>query len=91
MAHFAKLALVSLGALALVGCDSAAENEVEQQAEAIDEQYEADAKATEAFAEGGTVAEEKAADAKADALRKEGEQTKDHLEDMADEMDKSPQ
>ena len=35
--------------------------------------------------------EEKAGEAKADALRKTGEDTKDRLEDEADEMDALPQ
>jgi hypothetical protein len=77
------------GALALAACDSQAENQVEQQAKAIDESYEAEADVVEALDEGGP--DEKAAEAKADDLRKQGEEIKDHLEDEADEMDKTPQ
>ena len=40
-------------ALALAGCDSQAENEVELQAEAIDEAAEGQARMTEAFGQGG--------------------------------------
>ncbi len=74
--------------LALAGCDSKAENEVEEQATAIDEAYEADANLEEAMTEGGP--DEKAGEARADALREEGEETKDRLEDEADELDAAP-
>ena len=49
---FAKpaIAALSLLGLSLAGCDSKAENEVEQTAEAIDESYEAEANLTEAVA-----------------------------------------
>jgi outer membrane murein-binding lipoprotein Lpp len=80
---------VAATGFALAGCDSRAENEVEEQATAIDEAYEADADLEEAMTEGGP--DEKAGEAKADALREEGEETKDRLEDEADEMDAAPQ
>lgn len=80
---------VAATGFALAGCDSQAENEVEEQATAIDEAYEADAELEEAMTEGGP--EEAAGEAKADALREEGEETKDKLEDEADEMDAAPQ
>ena len=80
---------VAASGFALAGCDSKAENEVEEQATAIDEAYEADADLEEAMTEGGP--DEKAGEAKADALREEGEETKDKLEDEADEMDAAPQ
>ena len=83
---FAALAATGF---ALAGCDSKAENEVEEQATAIDEAYEADANLEEAMTEGGP--DEKAGEARADALRAEGEETKDKLEDEADEMDAAPQ
>ena len=82
-------AAVAATGFALAGCDSQAENEVEEQATAIDEAYEADAELEEAMTEGGP--DEKAGEAKADALREEGEETKDRLEDEADEMDAAPQ
>lgn len=93
MPKFRTPTLAALGAagLALAGCDSQAENEVEQQAEALDEAYEADADLTEAYAEGAPEAVQDAAEKEADRLRREGEETKDNLEDMADEMDTSPQ
>ena len=80
---------VAATGFALAGCDSKAENEVEEQATAIDEAYEADANLEEAITEGGP--EEKAGEQKADALRAKGEDIKDHLEDEADEMDAAPQ
>ena len=87
-----KLAIIATTAalgFALAGCDSRAENEVEEQAEAIDEAYEADADLEEAMTDGGP--EEAAGEAKADELRETGEETKDQLEDAADEMDETPQ
>jgi len=85
------IAAASLGAatLALAACDSQPENEVEQQAEAIDETAEAQANEMEAFAEGAP--DEEQVDVAADQVREEGEDTKDNLEDAADEMDTTPQ
>ena len=80
---------VAATGFALAGCDSQAENEVEQQATAIDEAYEADAELEEAMTEGGP--DEAAGEAKADQLRETGEETKDDLEDAADQMDPEPQ
>lgn len=88
MKTLAIAATAALG-LALAGCDSAAEQEVEKTAEAIDESYEAQADMLEASEAGGP--SEAAAEKQADALRKEGEQIKDHLEDAADELDSTPQ
>ena len=82
-------AAVAATGFALAGCDSQAENEVEEQATAIDEAYEADADLEEAMTEGGP--DEQAGEARADALREKGEDTKDTLEDEADEMDAAPQ
>ena len=82
-------AAVAATGFALAGCDSKAENEVEEQATAIDEAYEADANLEEAMTEDGP--EEKAGEEKADALREKGEAIKDKLEDEADEMDAAPQ
>ena len=47
------LPVVAAAGFALAGCDSQAENEVEEQATAIDEAYEADAELEEAMTEGG--------------------------------------
>ena len=82
-------AAVAATGFALAGCDSQAENEVEEQATALDEAYEADANLEEAMTEGGP--DEKAGEAKADQLRDTDEETKDRLEDEADEMDAAPQ
>jgi outer membrane murein-binding lipoprotein Lpp len=81
-------ALAAAG-FALAGCDSQAENEVEQTATAIDESYEAEADLVEAMEAGGP--NEKAAETEAAALREEGEETKDQLEDDADDLDALPQ
>ena len=81
--------LAALSALALAACDSAAENEVEQTAEAIDESYEAEAGVERSLAEG--TPQEAAVDDYADRLETEGEEIKDNLEDAADEMDATPQ
>ena len=83
------LAAVAATGFAMAGCDSQAENEVEEQAQALDEAYEADAELEEAMTEGGP--DEKAGEARADQLRETGEETKDRLEDEADEMDATPQ
>jgi outer membrane murein-binding lipoprotein Lpp len=89
MNKFTLVAAAAATGLALAGCDSQAENEVEQQAEAIDEAYEADADLEEAMTDGGP--DEEAGEARADQMRKTGEETKDELENMADEMDETPQ
>ena len=73
----------------LAGCDSQAENEVEETATAIDEADEAQADLIEAVEAGGP--NEEAAEVQADAIRERGEETKDQLEDAADEMDPEPQ
>lgn len=87
-----KLTIIA-GALALgfgaAACDSQAENEVEEIGTAIDERAEADADILEATEAGGP--NEEAAEEQADAIREQGEETKDHLEDAADEMDAAPQ
>jgi outer membrane murein-binding lipoprotein Lpp len=89
MKKFALFAAAAAGGLALAGCDSEAENQVEQTAEAIDEADEAQADLIEAQEAGGP--NEQAAEEQADAIRERGENTKDHLEDEADEMDSTPQ
>ena len=89
MKKLAILAATAAFGFAVTGCDSQAENEVEEQAEALDEDYEADADLEEALTEGGP--DEEAGEDAADALREEGEEIKDDLEDAADEMDSTPQ
>lgn len=86
-----KLAIFAAAAagLALTACDSEAENQVEQTATAIDEADEAQADLVEALEAGGP--NEEAAETQADAIRERGEETKDRLEDAADEMDATPQ
>lgn len=89
LARLAATALIIAPALALAACDSAAENQTEEVAEAIDESYEAEADMVEAMEEGGP--NEEVAEQQADVIRAEGEQIKDDLEDAADELDASPQ
>jgi len=89
MKKLAIFAAIAASAFALAGCDSQAENEVEEQATAIDEAYEADAELEEAMTE--RTPEEAAGEAAADAMRAEGEETKDNLENAADELDEAPQ
>lgn len=79
--------LLAVG-LALAGCDSQAQKEVKEQAQAVDKSYEAEADLKEAIAAGSpNVA---AAHNQAEALRNEGEKTKDHLIAEAKELDKVP-
>jgi uncharacterized lipoprotein len=78
-------AVLSLG---LAACDSQAENEIEQTAEAVDESYEAEADLIESMEAG---APEDYTSDQADALRARGEEIKDELEDAADQMDRTPQ
>ena len=85
----AIFAATAAAGLALAACDSEAENQVEQTARAIDEADEAQADLVEALEEGGP--NEEAAEIQADAIRERGEETKDRLEDAADEMDETPQ
>ena len=82
-------AAVGASAFGLSGCDSKAENQVERQAEAIDEYDEAKADLIETLDEGGP--DEEAGEAQADRIREQGEETKDRLEDEADQMDSTPQ
>ena len=60
-----------------------------EQATAIDESYEAEAAVVESLTE--NTPEEEAGEARADELRETGEETKDDLEDAADQMDPEPQ
>ena len=89
MKKLALFAAAAASGLALAGCDSEAENQVEQTATAIDEADEAQADLVEAMEAGGP--NEEAAEIQADAIRERGEETKDHLEDEADAMDAAPQ
>jgi len=80
------LAIVPLSvlALSLAGCDSPAQEQVDQQAEAIDKSYEAQADVVESLAEGAPEADQQAAEKRADALRDKGEDIKDELKESAD-------
>ncbi|HEY1124448.1 MAG TPA: hypothetical protein VGE65_02355 [Sphingobium sp.] len=74
--------------LALAGCDSQAQKEVKEQAKAVDKSYEAEADLKEAIAAGSP--NEAAAHNQAEALRNQGEKTKDHLIDEAKTLDDVP-
>jgi hypothetical protein len=89
MKTFIALASAAAIGASLAACDSEAENQVEQIATGIDERAEANADILEASEAGGP--NEEAAEERADAIREQGEETKDHLEDEADEMDDTPQ
>ena len=86
LAVFASAATLGL---ALAACDSEAENQVEETATAIDEADEAQADLIDSIEAGGP--NEQAAEEQADAIRERGEETKDELEDAADQMDATPQ
>lgn len=89
MKNLAIIATATGLTFALTACDSQAENQVEETATAIDEADEAQADLLEAMEAGGP--NEEAAEVQADAIRERGEETKDELEDAADEMDATPQ
>jgi hypothetical protein len=86
LAKVAGLASCATLALALAACnkETTAEKQVEAQAGAIEEGYDADAKMTEAQAK-GTAGEEQA-EKQADALRDKGDAVESHLKKEADEM-----
>jgi len=85
------LALSVLGAsLALSGCKSQAQKEVDEQAKAIDKSYEAEADIKEAVAAGAPNAVQAQAHNQAEQLRNEGEKIKDHLQDEAKELKNVP-
>lgn len=81
-------AVLATAGLALGACSegSQAQQEVRQQAEAIEDSYEAEAEIVEALAAGAPEAEQQAADARADALRETGHQIEDHLKEEAKEL-----
>ncbi|HLV06728.1 MAG TPA: hypothetical protein VKY80_03555 [Croceibacterium sp.] len=89
MKNLAIIATATGLTFALTACDSQAENQVEETATAIDEADEAQADLLEAMEAGGP--NEDAAEVQADAIRERGEESKDELEDAADEMDATPQ
>lgn len=80
----AMIGPVALLGLTVGGCDSQAKKEVKEQAEAIDQSAKADADLMEARALGSP--EANAVHNEAEALRNEGEQTKDHLKNIAGEL-----
>ncbi|MXP15419.1 hypothetical protein GRI44_11725 [Altererythrobacter confluentis] len=78
-AMVSSVAAMSLG---LAACDSAAENQMEDEATAIDEAAEAQADNMEAAG---------ASEAAVEAVEEQGEETKDAMEEQADNMDAAPQ
>ncbi|GEM_PF-6590633 len=82
---FAHLAVLSAGmVLALSACQSEAEREVKDQADAIAESYDAEADLDEALAQGAP--DEAAQEKQADELRAQGEAERKHLDNMAEEL-----
>lgn len=75
------LALGAMG-FALAGCQSKAEEEVYEKAEAISESYDAEAKLLEARAKNAP--DEERAEREADELRKEGDAIEKQLKEDAD-------
>jgi len=86
MRKLAMIAGATTLALGVSACsnDTPAENQVEAQAEAIDDAYEADADLQESLAQGAP--DEKAQEAQADALREKGDEVREDLKQEADEM-----
>lgn len=82
-------AAIAGAALSLAACDNGAENQVEEEAEAIDEAYEAEADTMRDMADG--TANEGMIEDQADALEAEGEEIKDNMEGAADDLDALPQ
>jgi len=81
------LPLAALVALAGCGDSTEAQQEIEAQAEAIEESYDAEAEVVEALAEGAPEPEQDAAEARAKDLRQQGDSEREHLNNMADELD----
>jgi len=79
-----------LTGVALSGCKSEAQKEVDQQAKAIDKSYHAEADLKEAVAAGAPNSVQATAHNQADALRNEGDATKKHLEKEAKELKDVP-
>jgi hypothetical protein len=69
--------------VALSGCKSEAQKEVDQQAKAIDKSYQSEADLKEAVVAGAPNSVQAAAHNQAEALRNEGDATKKHLEKEA--------
>ncbi|GEM_PF-1342706 len=88
--NIALAAPLLVAGLALTGCKTEAQREVDQQAEAIDDSYEAEADLREAIAAGAPNAVQNEARNQAEALREQGERTKDHLQNMAKELKEVP-
>lgn len=90
--RFDKILAASLlvSGLALSGCKSEAQKEVDQQAKAIDKSYQSEADLKEAVAAGAPNSVQAQAHNEAEALRNEGDATKKHLEKEAKELKDVP-
>jgi hypothetical protein len=89
MKKLVGLASAAALGLGLAACDSAAENAVEEEAEAVEDAAEAQADVIEETAEG--TAMEEAAEEEAEAVEEAGEETADAMQEQADNMDAAPQ
>ncbi len=83
MNKFIGVICAATAALAVSACDSKAQKEVDQQADAIDQSYEAEADIREAVAAGAPKDVQAQARNQAEALRNQGEAIKDHLKEEA--------
>ncbi len=90
MNRFLGLTIIAAAGLAVSGCQSKAQKEVDEQAKAIDKSYEAEADIKEAVAAGAPKAEQAQAHNQAEALRNQGEDIKDNLQAEAKELKKVP-
>jgi len=81
------LALAASLTLAACGSETEAQQEIEEQASAIEGSYDAEAEIVESLAEGAPTPEQDAAEFRADDLRQQGDAEREHLENMADELD----
>ena len=86
MKKLAITAVASVLALGAVACsdDTPAENEVERQADAIHDAYDADAEVKDSLAQGAP--DEEIQEDQADQLREKGDQVRVDLKQQADEM-----
>lgn len=86
--HVGLTAAFATLALGLAGCDSQAQKEVKQQADAIDKADEAKANLIDSIA--ATSSNAAAMHNEADAIRAQGEATKDRLKNEANHLDDKP-
>ncbi|MFC4254218.1 hypothetical protein GRI97_02190 [Altererythrobacter xixiisoli] len=82
--HTALIAAAALGLMVSACQQSEAEREVKDQADAIEESYDAEADLQESLAQ--SAPDEAAVKAEADKLREQGDAERKHLDNMAEEL-----